>query len=129
MYSAKGKIWYNPSSPNTNYSKWWAVVLVPKELVLYYRQLVFLETGIKLADSAWGPHITFIRGEKPRYEEFWKKYNSEIIEFHYSPPCIPGKTHWVIPASSQQLMNIRKELGLDPSPRVDFHITLGRIIS
>lgn len=129
MYSSRAKIWYNPSSPNTVYRKWWAVLLIPKNIVFYYQSMILKETGVKLATSSWGPHISFIRGEPPPYEEFWKVYNGEIVDFFYYPPCIPGNTHWTIPVQCKRLEDIRTELGLEPRPSIDFHITVGKIVS
>jgi hypothetical protein len=99
------------------------------------------QRGIKLTGSAWGPHVSVIRGNYDfvntagyhdmnyeqaveafhKREQLWRKHQDKKIWFEYNPKYLNtnGK-HWWIRAVSPQLEEIRMELGLTPQP-IYFH--------
>lgn len=125
MFQAKGKLIYDPKTDSSKFNSWWAKVDVPSSVIRYYQYWVKRELGIKLNTPIWKAHITVLRGEQPKKQWLWKKYQGQEIEFFYSPELKMSETYVWIPVESPQLEAIRKELGLSPQPRVKFHITVG----
>lgn len=91
--------------------------------------------NVKVIRSAWGPHISVVRGEEPKNKKYWGKYQGERVEFSYDPRYINtnGK-HWWFRIKSDRLLEIRRELGISPYPiywskgqkrNLHFHLTLG----
>jgi len=89
------------------------VVDVNPELTRLYRS--FLPKHIKFNIPRYYPHITVVRGkyETPPNKEFWFKYRGKKINFEYSPEIQIGKTYIWIPVRSEEIKNVRLELGLD----------------
>lgn len=136
-----GYLQYDPRHPKTEFESWWALLRCDHGLVEYYKYWIersavysisskrwfqendisFLsedqwkiqQVGFKLNKSAWGPHISVVRGEQPKYPELWNKYKNKKILFEYNPEYINtnGK-HWWIRIYSEELEQIRTELGL-----------------
>jgi len=125
MFKAKGTLIYDPRSDASKFTSWWAKLDVPRSVVQYYQYWVKRELGIHLNTPIWKAHITVMRGEEPRKQWLWKKYQNKEIEFSYTPDIRMSETYAWIPAQSEQLEQIRTELGLRPQPRVPFHITIG----
>ncbi len=125
MFKAKGKLVYDPKTDSSKFNFWWAKVDVPQSIVFYYQYWVRKELGIKLNMPMWKSHITVIRGEEPKLKHFWKRYQNEAVEFEYSPELRLSETYVWLTATCPRLEQIRTELGLRPTPRVPFHITIG----
>lgn len=125
MFKAKGKLIYDPKSDASEFKFWWAKLDVPSSIIQYYQYWVKRELGIKLNTPIWKAHVTVARGEQPKKAFNWKKYQGQQIEFTYSPDLRMSETYVWIPVQSPQLEAIRAELGLRPTPRVPFHITVG----
>lgn len=166
MFKSYGYLKYDPDNKQTRTEPWWALLKCDYGLVNYYRHLILKSYGleftsdiltdkidaetkkvwpIKVLDartntSAWGPHISVIRGEKPVNREYWKRYENERIEFTYDPEYLnTNGRHFWIRAVSPRLEEIRTELGLTPQPtyfhrksgtvRVNpFHLTIGSLL-
>lgn len=164
MFKSYGYLHYDPESirgRKTRSDPWWAILKCDRGLVLYYQSLILTQAskvvasdtlfgglgetwevfrrGIRLTESAWGAHVSVIRGEKPlKNKNLWGRYQNEKIEFTYDPRYLnTNGSHWWIRVQSERLMEIREELGLTPQPGfVDkygnfkvvnpFHITIGR---
>ncbi len=125
MFKAKGKLIYDPRTDASKFKSWWAKVDVPSSIIRYYQYWVRRELGLKLNTPIWKSHITVLRGEAPKKEWLWKKYQGKEIEFSYSPDLRMSETYVWLPVYSPELEGIRAELGLRPQPRVNFHITVG----
>lgn len=138
-----GYLEYDPRHAKTEFEKWWLLLKCDHGLVDYYRHLIersavysipsnfwaeenkiqldtqniweIKQVGFKINKSAWGPHISIIRGEKPKNIDLWRKYSGKKIFFEYNPEFINtnGK-HWWIRIDSKELEDIRVELGLTP---------------
>jgi hypothetical protein len=163
-----GYLKYNPTHDRTKFKDWWAILKCNKDLINYYQYWIgksvlkgvhsdnWIEktkldikpksswpiycSGIKLTRSAWGSHISVIRGEKPKNISAWKKYDGKKIWFEYDPLYINtnGK-HWWVRIKSPELEKIRLELGLPNQPTSfnkrrnkksvnPFHLTIGRVV-
>jgi len=164
-----GYLKYDPRHIETRYKDWWLILQCSEGIALYYRYWIQKEAtwevhsrdwlnkaklnpnldrhwpvtqkGIKLTRSAWGPHVSVVRGEKPLNIKLWKKYDGKKVWFEYDPKYLNtnGK-HWWFRVISPELESIRQELGLTPQPeyfhrdsqtqRVNpFHLTIGHMLN
>lgn len=159
----------------TKYNDWWLILKVNYDLAAYYQWWLqkeatwplysvdwlqkaelnhdldatwaIVQRGIKVHNSAWGPHISIIRGEKPKTlldyngNNLWGKYQDQKIWFEFEPDYLNtnGK-HWWIRVISPDLERVRTELGLTPQPiyfhrdsqtwQVNpFHLTIGHMLN
>lgn len=135
MFNSTGKLIYDPDRPGLT-EKWWIVLNIPKDIVYYYRWLVKKYTGFILQPPSWGAHISIVKGIKPKNTNLWKKYNLKHIKFTYTNDIrwsgdtmshqYPYK-FWFIDAYSNELLEIRQELGYYNYPNHKFHITIGNL--
>jgi hypothetical protein len=157
-----GYLKYDPINQSTRTDSWWAILKCNKDLVNYYRQMIEKEAtkvvpsyalfgqsgvindgywkvtrrGVKIQGSAWGAHVSVIRGESPKNKNLWGSFENERIEFTYNPEYIDTNgVHWWIRVKSERLEEIRVQLGLGSCPRsvrcgtrAPLHITIGRDI-
>ena len=123
--STAATVKYDPRNMRTRARKWYAIAHVDRQLVRYYQWWIWREFRIKITDSAWKPHATLIRGEKPRKPLLWNLHEGHKVQVSYSPKLLTNGNHWWLPACSTDLENIRTELGLRARPYVPFHITIG----
>jgi len=163
-----GYLRYDPRHRGTKFKPWWVLLQCDDGLTSYYRSILnrelsydissadwlnkaklnpnlseswmITQKGVKLTRSAWGSHISVLRGEKPDDGRLWKKHERKKIWFEYDPRYLNtnGK-HWWVRIKSPQLEKIRTEMGLTPQPtfyhrdsretRVNpFHLTIGHMI-
>lgn len=163
-----GYLRYDPKHRATKFKPWWLLLQCDDGLTAYYRDWIqreyshdipshqwlekaaidpkvnvswpITQHGVRVTRSAWGSHVSVVRGERPTDERLWKKYNRKKIWFEYDPEYLNtnGK-HWWIRVASPQLEEIRLELGLTPQPtfwhrgaketRVNpFHLTIGHML-
>lgn len=168
MFQSFGYLKYDPKNIETRYKDWWLILKCDDGLTAYYRYWIekeypyqvpsyrwldkaeiendlkiswmITQHGVRTIRSAWGSHVSVIRGEKPENPDFWQKYENRKIKFEFNPEYIStnGK-HWWVKVFSPELESIRMELGLTPQPmffhrqskeqRVNpFHLTLGHSV-
>jgi hypothetical protein len=97
-------------------------------LVAYYQYWLH-KKGVDINTSAWGSHVSIVRGERPANQDAWRKYQGKRVWFEYSPENVHGRFgYWWIEVRSPELERIRVELGLKPQPKKPFHITIGKEI-
>jgi len=132
-FTSTGTIIYDPharSSKNKDksFDPWWVVLLCDNEIVRYNNYWLE-QRGIRLHwKSLFGSHVSIVKGPKdePPDKTLWKSRHGDIIEFEYNNTILNDSTHWWIWARSPVFGEIRKELGLNPVPKVKFHLTVGR---
>ena len=127
MYQATGKLIYDPRTEVSRFDAWWLALEVNDSIAHYYRHRVDATLGVKLNRPLWRAHVTVIRGERPaRFREaLWKKYHGYSVQIAYSPDIQLSPKYAWLPVKSQELEDIREELGLPRQPRVPFHLTVG----
>jgi len=103
----------------------WLILQCELDLILYYCWFIQRRFGIKLQRPLHGSHITVVRGEVIKSLEKWNAYQGSIIQFHYSNIIGTNGKHWWLEVYSPCLISIRQELGLDPQPEYDLHLTIG----
>jgi hypothetical protein len=125
VYRTTATLIYDPKHDRTKFKKWYLIARVDPGLVRYYQSWIWKFCNTKLTDSAWKPHCTVIRGEVPRNDIVWRKYEGSTVELFYSPEFLTNGHHWWLPVYAPALERIRGELGIKPRPHVPFHITIG----
>lgn len=111
----------------TRQDRGWAILRVETKHVLPHLQSIRAD-GTHVSLSAWGPHISVIRGELRR----WK--NSQKFNLHGKEFTVElGDTlrqnrkgcYW-LDCQSRELEDVRVQLGLPPRPSPPFHLTIGK---
>lgn len=127
---ATGRLIYDPARPNFNkeYKLRTLIVQLPRDdLDLYYQWFIERHHGqwLKLQRPMYGVHVTVVSGkERVPNMKAWKKHAGREISFEYDPVVRRHWQFWSLPAYSEQLQELRVELGLKTEH--DFHITIGR---
>lgn len=105
---------------------WTAIVKVPPASIKQYREELKARS-IVTTPSAWGPHVTWVKGEEPPNDLLWDWYENEEVSLEVTSELIRGsRGYWWVNVECQLLNQYRHELGLNPRPRVPFHITIGK---
>lgn len=124
MLLTKGILKYYPLEGEEN-NQGWLILQCDRDISLYYCWFIQKKFGIKLQQPRLGSHITIVRGEVLSHLERWNAYQGHTIEFHYSNEVKSNSKHWWLDVHSHCLMSIRQELGLNPQPQYNFHLTIG----
>ncbi len=129
MYTTKGKVTFDPVAGKAK-NQWWYILECPKDIIEYYGHWVMKETGLFINKPLFGSHISIIRGEEPHEEckHLWRYNHNEEIEFQFSPYAENAGDYWWLPVKSDDLAQIRINLGLSPYPEHGFHLTLGKLV-
>lgn len=108
-------------------------VIVDAQIVAYARAL--LPASVLLNRTRYDPHITVVREEKvhPEPRMAAGKWHSQEVTFSYDPCVVPGEVYWWLRAWSDDLVEVRRSLGLPdlswacrpPDGEDSFHITVG----
>lgn len=133
MLELKGKIEfepYNVTAKHKKQSSWkrTAIVKFNDDLHLFYSWLLDRRFGLILNQPLRGTHITIISDivDDDLYSQARTVFNNKEITFYYDPVNIRSNgTHWWINAQSDDVSNIRRSIGLDPTPYFGLHITIG----
>jgi hypothetical protein len=121
MFESTGKL---------RYGKNWRLVLdIDPQLTAYYRS--FIPKHIRWNVPKHYPHITVVRGqyETPKNKNKWLFRKGQKIHFKYDPYIKFGELYIWLDAFSEELEDIRCELGLDKKrDRFKcFHITIANM--
>lgn len=124
------KLVYDPYRPGIKKVRKGELIVaeVDTNIAEYYRWWVKKRYGLRLQNTAWISHITIVDGKSAldlSKNENWKKFHGQFIEFEYSVEIEQHWKFWTLPVRSNDLMMVRKSLGLAPS--YNFHITFGRM--
>lgn len=124
IYHARGRLEYGDG--------WRLVLLVEQDLSDYYRSLVPKWHAVNR--PRWPAHITVVRQDKenPPHVRHWGRYQSDFVDFAYSPIVQWDETYFWLNVWCQQLEDIRIELGLQahsfwtvpPNLARNFHCTV-----
>lgn len=130
MIDLKCILKYDPSpltgKADVMFKPWWLIATCEGDLTDYYAWFLHKKTGIVLQRPAWGAHVSVVRGEVPFRPDLWKKYDNKEISIIYDPDIRTNSAHWWMRVHSNDLLDIREELGLPRFPEFTFHLTLGR---
>ena len=107
-----------------------------QQIVEYYR--VLIPPYICVNPQRYSAHVSVVRNEIPVNLDAWSKYQGHSINFFYSPIVHFGQVYCWLNVFSQQLEEIRLELGLPVSSEYTlppegftkcFHMTIGNFKS
>jgi len=125
FYFAKGTIRYNGD---------WIIVEAPYGVVNYYQWWVEKFLWKKISTSYHKPHITVLAGKHEQglnKHPLWGKYDGKEVEFKYytkihtdSEWFSRGQYFW-LRVECPLLPVLRTELGLKPSLKWPYHLTIG----
>lgn len=106
---------------------WWLLLSVDPEIVRYYCWLA-RTWGIEIeAGSRHGPHISVVKGERPKDKKRWFNSKGTPIDFEYSNVIRDNGYHVWLDVRCPELSKVRQSLGLRPKPYHSFHLTIGRL--
>lgn len=122
-----GILRYSPKLLGNKSEKWWLVLDCDSNIVNYFRHLYRLShyNTREIVKPAWDSHITIIRNEEPPHKEFWDKYAGLSVEFDYEHSPKTDGNYWWLSVISDQLLDIRTELGLVRDPEFPLHLSVG----
>lgn len=133
MLKTSGKLIYEPfrrDFKKTHKVRTLILDLKRDDLDLYYQWFLRKQYGeyLYMNRPMYGLHVTVVAGnehiDKSKLK-FWKTHQNEVFDIEYDPSTLTSNwAFWNIKVKSDDLMAIRKELGL--SSNFDFHITIGR---
>ena len=109
MYTSQGLLNYGPGIR--------VIAIIDQGISDYYRSLI--PKYYQVQPQKYGAHITIVRTDKesPKQLAAWGKYQGQSISFEYSPEIHFDGSYWYLNVRSQQIGDIREELGL---PRFRF---------
>lgn len=125
MFESSGILHYDPLPNTKHFEPNWALLLLSDDIAAYYAWHM-KKFGIEIdPHNLWGTHISVIKGDEVD-PVLWKKYDGFEVKFHYTHLVRydNGKHAWV-DVYSEDLSEIRKELGLEPKRW--FHLTVGKL--
>lgn len=127
LYKSSGEIYFYPKKYS---NKAWSIVNCEIGIVEYYQFWLKKLYGIKLQTPKHGAHITCIREEQIEddvYDTLWTKYQDKTILFEYSNEIVTNGEHFWLPVISEELFDIREEMGLVRKGEFGLHLTIGRL--
>jgi hypothetical protein len=125
VITAKARIVYDPLPGTKHFELNWMYATMSFDFIRMYNWFCFKKGMLLDIGTPHSTHISVIKGERPKYPEFWKYRDKEWINFEYEPaPYSDNGKHVWINVYSEELREIRNKLGL--SDRRRFHITIGR---
>lgn len=133
IHKSSGFVKYDPRSDRGTFRKWWVILKCDKEIIKYYQHIFYKLYWKKLQTAIWSSHISLVRGEVPNKRENWNLYNGKEIEFFYEYDEMfqtnsnDGGKHFWLKAWSSDFKIIRESLGLNPEPKIMYHISIGSL--
>ena len=130
-FSAVGKIRH--SRHQNKGGDGWIVIDCPKDIVYYYNKVVnwLLWTDKSITTPLHGSHITVVAGKYTEVDEtLWGYRDGDDIEFQYGALQNSGKENTVeryywLPVKCDEARDIRLHYGLSPTPKFQYHLTIG----
>ena len=127
MFETSGRLILDPVSKSIPFRPWWGIVSCCADLGEYYRTRIAWENRarFKVQTPSWGPHISVIRGELVD-EVLWQEMKEKApeLKFTYGHEVQANEKHFWLKVEFSQGEEIRRRLGLAPSPEYPFHLTI-----
>ena len=118
VITSKGVMTYSDSG--------WAYLQCCRETQKYY-QYWLRKCGVFVDTPIWKSHISVVRGDGLPDLDYWGKHEGEEVDFFYRPRDLGfNGMYWWLDVESPQIEQIRIELGLEPDPKYDLHLTIGK---
>lgn len=126
-YKAKGKVRYGHHHSEDGHG--WVVIDCPLDIAFYYNRVCrWLLNTHKITLPYHGAHITVVAGKYTQIDE--KKYkwgfrDGEWVNFWYGPIQDNKENYYWLPVHCPTAENIRLHYGLSPTPKFQYHLTVG----
>jgi hypothetical protein len=127
-YYSYGRIVYDPRKNDPKlYEPWWSLVICEAHGIIDFYSWLCHKWGKPIdKGNAWGPHISWVKGEEPENKNLWG-FKHDRIKFYYSNIVrTDNNCHAWLDVWCPQLHVFRDALGL-PHKKFNFHLTLGRL--
>ncbi len=128
LFKAEGELYYYDKNIRDTQ---WLLLNADSSIIEYYANWIKKEYWLdKVQKPKHGSHISVIRGElieDSLFRQYWKKYHGQKTTFYYSNEIQNNGEHFWLPVYSEDLRNIRKELGLSEEPEYNMHLTIIRL--
>jgi hypothetical protein len=127
VHASSGQLDWEFGKGTKLWQPWWAIVLCDQGIIDYYGWLC-RRNGLNLQKgSAYGAHISFLRGEEPLNKELWGDATGPV-SFHYAHQARwDNERHVWLDCWSDQLNDLRAYLGLPTKKKMSYHLTIGRL--
>lgn len=127
-YSATGKVRY--SRHKEDGGQGWIVIDCPFDIAYYYNRVCnwLLWTNKRITLPLHGAHITVVAGkytDVPR--NLWGYRDGEEVEFRYGSIQDNGGNYFWLPVQCEAAEDIRTTMGLTPTPKFQYHLTIGHM--
>lgn len=105
----------------------WAILRIDKKYLIPHLDNIRSD-GTQISCSAWGPHISVVRGETSHWKTRQKQaYNGKTYSVTLSDKLRSNrKGYYWVDCQSKELEKLRMQLGLPPRPSPPFHLTIGK---
>ena len=104
----------------------WAFLKCCRNTQRYY-QYWLEKCGILVQTPIWKSHVSVVRSGDEPDPDLWGLYDGQPVQFQYNPLSVGfNGIYWWVDIESPQIEAIRIELGLDPQPKYDLHLTVGK---
>lgn len=137
VHHSTGWLEYDPRPEGLTPKKfepWWAILVCDPGIIEFYAWLSRRHGRPITINQLWGPHVSFVKGERPPNLDLWGK-DRGLINFHYTNTIrYDNGCHAWLDVECERLHEIRAELGLPIYPhdkkdrRMSLHLTLGRFV-
>jgi hypothetical protein len=126
-HQSEGQLIFDPGQGTKKFEPWWAIVRVEQGIVDFYCWISKRYGKPLMQNKLWGPHISFIKGEFPPNVLLWDI--PRLITFNYSNTIrYDNDCHAWLDVWSDDLIQLRHDLGLPPKLKMSYHVTLGRMM-
>jgi len=126
-YSGKGKVRY--SQPHSDGGSGWILIDCPGSITFYYNRILrWLLHTHKISLPLHGAHITVVAGKYTTIDTNKHKWNwrdTEWVTFHYGSLQTNDEGYYWLPVYCKAAEEIRLHYGLTPTPKFQYHLTVG----
>ncbi|MBY0461122.1 MAG: hypothetical protein K2V38_27690 [Gemmataceae bacterium] len=127
-HESVGRVQFDPGLNTRAFEPWWVLLTCDPGIVDYYAWLLRRHGVAIHKGSAFGPHVSVVKGEEPPEKGAWG-VDPGPLAFRYSNVVRwdNGRHAW-LDVWSPDLADLRARLGFGGPPKMSFHLTLGRMV-
>lgn len=128
-----GKLKFEPQNKTKKHEKQdWkkvAMIMLKCDIDNYYSWFIKKRFSLDFVKALRGPHITIIsdKVDSLTFQNAINKYNGKDITFYVELEPRTNTKHWWLRVHCPESEEIRREIGLDPSPYFGLHLTIGYV--
>ena len=127
-HKSRGRLFIaDPRAKDRGNRKFWLLMRCDPGIVNLYSWLAIRNGWEILKGSRWGPHVSVVCGERPKGRKLWDSLNGRTCWYNYSVNTRNDNEFVWLDVQSDDLEQIREDLGLRRKPYFSFHLTVGRL--